>query len=241
MRLTLWVRRSANTSVQVTVWGLLLASVASCKFEPDIEPLILPDAPPQALQEFSPEQPQVQELAPEEAAPPASFGDLNSEDAIELCQEREFYGDAEVGTCLAPGGESYFVWVTADDVRVVNRGDPFLQAFQFSALNRAANEDIYFDKLQKWWQIPLLVIEGLTVGVTCGGAIGTALTGAGLVVTGPLAGGCVASGTAFGYTADQITRDAQALVDAVSGFSRHEADARYNFCRMEGHSDEECT
>lgn len=158
-----------------------------------------------------------------------------------MCQEREFYGDAEVGTCLAPGGESYFVWVAPDDVRVVERADPFLQAFQFSALNRAESENTFFEMLQGWWQIPLVLIEATTVGFTCGGAVGSALTGAGLVATGPLAAGCVASGTALGYTADQITRDAQTLVDASTGFARHEAVARYYFCRMEGKSDEECT
>ncbi len=85
MLLALWVRRSANTSVHLIVWGLLLATAAGCQFEPDIEPLILPEAPPQGFQEFSPKQPQVQELPSGEAAPPRSFGDLNPEDAIELC------------------------------------------------------------------------------------------------------------------------------------------------------------
>jgi len=143
--------RFANPYVRLAIWGLLLASAASCEFEPDIEPLILPDAPAQGFQEFSPEQPEVEELAPGDAAAAQSFGGLTSEDAIEMCQEREFYGDAEVGTCLAPGGESYFVWADPDDVRVVERADPFLQAFQFSALNRAESENTFFEMLQGWW------------------------------------------------------------------------------------------
>ena len=219
---------------------MVLAGLVGCKFEPDIEPLILPDAPQQPFQEFAPDEGQVQEVSPEGITPARSIGDMSSRDAIEICEEDEYFGDENVGSCLSPGGESYYAWITPDNMRLVDRNDPYLHSFRFVALNRKAKLDKINDIVHKWPELFLLMVEVFAAGGTCGGAIASGVTGAGLPATLVLAGGCIASTGALGYTADGITRDAEDLVESIISFFSLESDAQYNFCRMEGYPDEEC-
>ena len=86
----------------------------------------------------------------------------------------------------------------------------------------------------------ILFGEVIGTGIVCGGAIVSAITGAGLVATAPLGGGCLLSLTAFGYSADSIARDAEGFVDSLNNLYQHHIEAAYNFCRMEGKSDAEC-
>ena len=219
---------------------MVLAGLVGCKFEPDIEPLILPDAPQQPFMEFKPGEGKVQESSPEVVTPAPSFDVLRSRDAIEFCQQKEYFGDKDVGSCLKPEGESYYVWIAPDNVQLVDRNNPYLQSFRFVALNRKAKLDKIDDKVHKWPDLFLLVIEVYAAGGTCGGAIVSGSSGVGLPIALGLVGGCIASTGALGYTADGITRDAEDLAEAIISFLSLEPDAEYNFCRMEGYSDEEC-
>jgi hypothetical protein len=78
------------------------------------------------------------------------------------------------------------------------------------------------------------------LGPLCGGAVASAMSGAGIIVTEPLAGGCIGDAIALGATADKITRDAEDLVNSLNAFYQYQIDAAYNFCRMEGKTDAEC-
>ncbi len=168
------------------------------------------------------------------------FGDLSSEEAISLCGEREYFGDESMGSCLAPGGDSYFVWVGSNQVMLVDRSDPYLQAFRFAALNRAAEQADVNEILGQWPELALLGLEVLAIGGTCGGAIASGATGIGLLWAGILAGGCAGSFGAFLWTGAGIARDAQDYVESVIAVGTHEKDANYNFCRMQGGSDANC-
>jgi hypothetical protein len=122
----------------------------------------------------------------------------------------------------------------------VDRNNEFLQAFRFAALNRSDEIGNIQETIRSWPTIPLFFIEIMGLGPLCGGAVFSAISGAGLIVTGPLAGGCVGDAIALGVTADKITREAEGLVNSVNAFYQHQIDAAYNFCRMEGKTDAEC-
>jgi len=129
---------------------------------------------------------------------------MSSRDAIEICEEDEYFGDEDVGSCLKPGGESYYVWIAPDNVRLVDRNNIYLHSFRLVALNRKAKLNKFVNLVHKWPELFLLMIEVFAVGGTCGGAIASGITGAGLPATLVLAGGCIASTGALGYTADGI-------------------------------------
>ena len=220
----------------------VLSSLYGCEFEADFAPLEFPTVPPQPFSQNSNEffAPEMEDLPDEQSRARSGFGDLSSEEAITLCGGREYFGDESMGSCLAPGGDSYFVWVGSDQVMLVDRSDPYLQAFRFAALHRTA-EQANVDRLASQWpELALLGVEALAVGVTCGGAIASGATGIGLLWAGILAGGCAGSFGAFLWTGAGVARDAQDYVESVFAIGTHETDANYNFCRMQGGSDAEC-
>ena len=149
-------------------------------------------------------------------------------------------GDENVGACLAPGGDAYYVWITRDDVRLVDRSNPFLGSFRFSSLNRSINLETVSEKRKEWPKVGLVLLDTLGVGVACGGTIGSALTGGGIPVSVILGGGCVYMAYRFSVDSVGISHYAETGVNAFIAFRQHELDATYEFCRMEGRSDADC-
>jgi len=218
--------------VVILIFSLLFSACGEINFTPDVTPLILgtegtqPDLqPPEGFSED---------------IPPGLFEQLTSEQAIELCEESEYYGDETMGSCLAPGGDSYYVWISLEEVMEIDRANPFIQAFRFSALNRSDEIGEIQDFIRSWPNLPLFFLEIIGIGPLCGGAVVSILTGAGIVVTGPLAGGCVADAFAIANTADKISRDAEDFVNSLNDFYKYQIETAYNFCRMEGKSDAQC-
>jgi len=114
--------------------GVLLGG---CKFEPDIPPLILPTAPSQPFQDFDPDE--GEPLLASDAQSPTlaqEKKDPISARAIDLCGGHDFDGDEQVGSCLAPGGETYYVWIDPATVLEVDRNDAHLASFRFAAIQR---------------------------------------------------------------------------------------------------------
>jgi len=234
-------RRSPLTRLGVAV-GILL-NLAGCQFEEDLVTLEIPTAPPQPFSQYSQEEqePHVEELPQlKQQADTTPFGALTSAGARQLCGDTEYYGDEDVGSCLAPGGESYYVWIAPDQVLLVARDDPYLQAFRFAALNVTENQGTVDELLAKWPKLGLVVLEGLAAGVTCGGAIASGATGIGLILAAVLATGCVGTFAAFLWTGVEITQDVQKLIESATAVGNFERDAQYNFCRMQGGSDAGC-
>ena len=180
----------------------VLSSLYGCEFEPDIAPLEFPTAPPQPFSQTSGDlsASEAEVLPDEESRATTGFGDLSSEEAIGLCGESEYFGDESMGTCLAPGGDSYFAWVGSGQVMLVDRNDPYVQAFRFATLHRAEAQANVDNLASQWPELGLLGVEALAVGVTCGGAIASGATGIGLLWAGILAGGCAGSFGAFLWT-----------------------------------------
>jgi hypothetical protein len=219
-------------------WFVVL--LAGCKFQSDIQPLELATAPPQPFGAFAPDEQELEELDQTPAALSRTFGDITSADAIARCEGRELAGDEQVGACLAPGGDAYYVWINPDDVRLVDRNNPHLVSFRFSALNRHLSQETVAEKLQELPKLGLVLFDTLGVGVTCGGAIATALTGGGIPASVVLGGGCAYLAYRFSMDSVGISFNAKDFSEALIASWQHESDAEYNLCRMDGGSDANC-
>lgn len=224
----------------VIINSLLLSACGEIEFTPDITPILPVTSAPKPFGQTPDPLLQTPEVLPEPTAISQPLGLMTSEKALVLCDENEYFGDERVGSCLAPGGESYFVWLSPERVTEVNRNHEFLLAFRFSALNRKEEMTNIEELVRKLPALGILFGELVGVGIVCGGAIVSAMTGAGLVATAPLGGGCLLSLTAFGYSADSIARDAEGIVVSLNSFYQYQNEAAYDFCRMEGKSDAEC-
>ncbi len=234
-----WVT-GMREAVCISVGVSMLLSSCEVSFEPDIEPLVIEEAPGEAFANGEIDSESSLELESQVPVDPATFGVLDSSDAIAVCGEMELVGDSRSGSCLAPGGEAYYVWTDSDSVLLVARDDEHLLAFREAAEKYASSLAEVEELVGKWPELVLFGAETLAAGLTCGGAVAAGATGVGLVVSALLASGCVGSLAAFGYTGVTITQDAQALVESVNDVNRYENDAAYNFCRMEGKSDADC-
>jgi hypothetical protein len=81
------------------ILSIVLTACGEIAFTPDITPLIVGTLEtPTFLQ--TPEG-----LTTEIS--PAIVDQLTSDEAIELCNDKEYYGDEAMGSCLAPGGDTY--------------------------------------------------------------------------------------------------------------------------------------
>lgn len=218
----------------------MLSACGEIEFTPDITPLLPVTSAPQPFGQTPDPLLQTPEVLREPEVIPLPLSLMTSEIALLLCDANEYFGDESVGSCLAPGGGSYFVWLSPERVIEVNRNHEFLLAFRFSALNRKEEMAKIGELMRKVPGVGLLIGELIGAGATCGSTLVSILTGAGLVVTAPLGGGCLLSLTAFGYSADGIARNAEDLVNSLNNFYQYHIEAAYNFCRMEGKSDAEC-
>ena len=162
-----------------------------------------------------------------------------SEDAIELCNREEYYGDETMGSCLAPGGESCFVWISPDEVMEAAWDTEFLIPFRMAVLNRSDSLGALNETSLVWRDVVMILGEGVVIAPVCGGAIASGVSGA-IPAAVTLGGLCALDGFAMWNSMDNITRDAEGLVGALNDFYFHQIDAARNYCRMEGKSDAEC-
>ncbi len=116
---------------------IFLALLVGCEFEPDIDPLILPDAPPQAFQSASEEGGEIVEPVQQTAGGGViGLAGFNSAQVMVQCGDQLTWGDEEVGICDVPGKDSFYLWVDPNQVIEVEAGDPDLLQFQQAAQNR---------------------------------------------------------------------------------------------------------
>ena len=153
-----------------------------------------------------------------------------SEDAIELCNREEYYGDETMGSCLAPGGESCFVWISPDEVMEAAWDTEFLIPFRMAVLNRSDSLGALNETSLVWRDVVMILGEGVVIAPVCGGAIASGVSGA-IPVAVTLGGLCVLDGFAMWNSMDKITHEAEGFVDALNGFYIHQIDAPRNFCR----------
>ena len=215
----------------------LVISLSACEtqFEPQLTPLVIPTVGPQPFQgDIETSGTQLPTVPAGTVTPAAGFGEFTSSQAIELCQEIEYFGDERIGSCLAPGGETYFVWVSEDQVMEVSRDNDFLASFRTAAgLREGALNERSQRAFSLAWKGPMLLVTTL----------GLSLCGMGAVPgpqQGPLLLACGIDVAGWLYSASQVPTDASAWVNSHIQVNQRAADAEYNFCRMEGNSDAAC-
>ncbi|HLC02503.1 MAG TPA: hypothetical protein VJK02_05660 [Anaerolineales bacterium] len=227
-------RRPANS---LAAHSALVASVfiAACSFQPHIEPLVIETVPPQPFGEFQP--PLATDITPVPSPPPdrsLPLDNLTSSRAIDLCGGLQYYGDENVGTCLTPGGNTYYVWSDPSNVLEVAADYSQLDAFRTAAAQRLIAQtkfrDKLFDVMKKLAPLPL-ELAGL---MSCGVA---AVPNPGQLIAVPV---CLADLVALGFTSVGVTRDADAAATALTDFYRLNLDAGYTYCRMQGGTDGQC-
>ncbi len=138
-----------------------------------------------------------------------------------------------MGLCLAPGGESYYIWTAMDNVIEVARNNPYLTAFKGSVIDRKNEISARDAAIRGLWTVIPVPFE--MVGLTsCGVALSP---GPQQLLAIPI---CIGDQVAIGFTAEAIVHDGENLANAVIAFYERSNDAEYNYCRMEGKSHEEC-
>jgi len=227
-------RRETNPrAVRAVLVGSAL--LVACGFQPHIEPLVIGTVPPQPFQASTSIQGTPPDLdQPFPTTPPPPTGSITSGAAIEFCAGLQFYGDEDVGTCLAPGGQTYYVWSDPSNVLEVSGDHPQLDAFRLAALQRLAAQTTFrsklFDVTKKLAPFPI----ELAALASCGIA---AVPNPGQLIAIPV---CLGDLIAIGFTSVAVTKDADASAKALIDFYLRNLDAGYSSCLMQGGTDAQC-
>lgn len=201
--------------------SVLLSGCGEVEFVPRVTPLVVETAPPQVIRGT---------LAATGAGPIATPAqeEFDSSDALELCGRDARWGDVFTGMCLAPGGDAYYVWISPDEVAIVDADltDPRLLGFFQAANGLQAAENRFLRGVgTAWWRAALLGLSlvGLPAACIGGGPVGCVLDGA-LVIG---SGGLVADLGA-------------GIADDVDSYMSNSRLAHYYFCLLQGGSDTPC-
>ena len=221
-----------RTHILRTATSVLLAFsilLAACEvgFTPDIEPLILEEAPDQPFtDQIGSEEPSPDGLAQESAGDAEPVSEYTSADALALCGEDLSWGDESMGTCLAPGGDSYFAWTNEGNViRVIADVTELSQLiFQQAARDRAsALGEIRSQGRSVIFETGGFLVSLVAAGPACATIVGCAIAAAALMVTGGL-----------------LAESGFSIVDNFKLGESATKRADYAYCRMTGGSDTKC-
>jgi hypothetical protein len=198
---------------------------AQITFQPSIVPLELTSV---ALTAFPATVPPATPIptARGDAALAAAPTAMDSAAALELCGPALAWGDQTLGMCLAPGGSSYLMWTSEDNVTqvMVDPTDPNQLGFQQAASARAAA----LEEVRTQWRSAIFEGIGFLVASiafipACATGVGCAIDGAALIVTGGL-----------------LAESGSSIATNTRAFDTATAQATYFSCRTMGGSDSQC-
>jgi len=215
------VRRVLRRSVLV----VFAAALTGCKFESDIVPLILPTAPPQAFQSSVDPAGETSGMQPESAGGGARWlAGFDSSAAMAQCGEELSWGDADVGMCDVPSKDTFYVWVSTEQVYEIEAGSPYVAQFLAAAENRVVAADSYAketDELER--EVGGLFVEMVLAIPAC----------ASLVF-------CIADGAAMVLTGLAIAESGQSLIDFDNSIESATRNAAFYLCLMQGTPEAQC-
>lgn len=157
--------------------GITLSSIllTACEvdFTPDVVPLELETVPGQPFKEpMSESEQDLSELSTEEAVPEGNAEPaFDSSDAIELCGSDLTWGNETMGACLAPGGNSYYIWKSPTDIYLVpvNPNDPDQLGFLQAVIGRnGAVESMQKEARTGGWSVAALFVTVVGFPFACG-------------------------------------------------------------------------
>jgi len=217
--------RSSRLIFSSLVFLVLLALLAGCGFEPDIDPLILPDAPPQAFQSDLEDGGEIVGTD-QEAAGGGVIGlaGFNSAQAIAQCGEQLAWGDEEVGICDVPESDTFYVWTSPDEVLEVGAGNPYLLNFQLASEARiSAAEGFKENGIEVGIGLAGFTIELFLLGPACATGVLCALDAAALTFT----------GAAIANSADSGVKNYKKFIDSTQN-------AEFYSCLIQGTHENIC-
>jgi len=220
-----------RSHIQKTVAILILFSIvaAACEvqFEPDIDPLVLDSAGDQPfLDELNAQTESIQAPLEETLVEEDSFSEFSSSDAIALCGTGLSWGDETLGMCLAPGGDSYFVWTSEGNViRVTADPNDVNQAIFLQAAKDRVSAVEEIDRQKR-----SLLFEGMVFGVSFVGLIPACFT---IVV-------CAIDGAVVLGSGGLLAESGNSIVTSIRSGESATQSADYSYCRMTGGTDEDC-
>ncbi len=204
---------------------VLIALLVGCEFEPDIDPLILPDAPPQAFQS-APEEGGEIVGTNQETAEGGVIGlpGFNSTQAMARCGEQLTWGDEEVGICDVPESDTFYIWISSDQVLEVDAGNPYLLNFQLAADARSTAEEGFKQKgVEVGLGVAGFIFELALLGPACATGILCALDATALTLT----------GAAIANSADSGVKNYQTFRDSTQN-------AGFYYCQIQGTAEGIC-
>lgn len=143
---------------------------------------------------------------------------FDSTQAIAQCGEQLTWGDEEVGICDVPGSDTFYVWISQDQVFEVAAGNPYLLNFQLAAEARTSAADGFIE-------------DGVAVGLGIAGFIVE------LVLLGPACATvilCALDGTALAFTGAGIANSADSGVKNYQSFNDSTQNAGFYYCLIQG-------
>lgn len=214
--------------------GVILSSIllTSCEIEftPDVIPLELETVPEQPFKEPMPESEQeLSELSTEEAVPEGNAKpEFDSSDAIELCGNDLTWGNKTMGACLAPGGNSYYIWKSPTDIYLVpvNPNDPDQVGFLQAVIGRnGATASMQKGARTGGWSVAALFVTVVGFPFAC--MFGTVV-------------GCIVDGGAILVAGGLLYDAGSDFIEDWDTFQSHSAQAEYYICKLQGYSDPFC-
>ncbi|HLE05004.1 MAG TPA: hypothetical protein VI729_10400 [Anaerolineales bacterium] len=220
--------RQLRPALQRAVLGILVVSLIGCpltfaaavaplgsvalaqgpiQFTPDVAPLVTEEPPDSILED------EVQ---------------FTSSDAMQLCGSELLWGDGTMGMCLAPGGNSYYVWTGPSEVMIVpvDATNPNQLGFLQAVIDRSANEG-RMDEAERTAALSFAGLFITVVGFPFACAFATLV-------------GCIIDGAAVLVTAGLLAEAANSYTTDREDFETHSVQAKYHFCRMQGNTDQAC-
>ena len=221
------MRSHFQKTVSILVLFSFVAAACDFQFEPDIDPLILESAGDQPFSdELGSQADSMQPPLEETPAEEDPFSEFSSSDAMALCGAGLSWGDETMGMCLAPGGDSYFVWTSDDNViRVTADATDVNQAIFLQAAKDlvSAVEEIDSQKRS-------LFIEGIVFGVSFFGLIPACAT----IL------GCAIDAAVVLGSGGLLAESGNSIVTSIRSGESATKSADYSYCRMTGGTDEDC-
>lgn len=228
MRFSRFVRpklKSIRNFLRSVAVVVALGSLVGCQFEPDIDPLILPDAPPQGFQSVPEEGGEIVEPEPITAGGGViGLAGFDSTQAMAQCGEQLTWGNEDIGICDAPGSDTFYVWISRDEVLEVEAGSPYLLNFQLAAESRTAAADGFKQ-------------DGVSVGVGVAGFILELVLLAPACATVIL---CALDTTALTFTGVSIANSADSGVKNYQSFIDSTQNAGFYYCIIQGSPEGQC-
>jgi len=156
------------------------------QFTPDVAPLVTEEPPDSILED------EVQ---------------FTSSDAMQLCGSELLWGDGTMGMCLAPGGNSYYVWTGPSEVMIVpvDATNPNQLGFLQAVIDRSDDMASMVEGARTaGWSVAGLFIKVVGFPFAC--------VFASLV-------GCIIDGAAVVVTAGLVAEAGRSMLKTRSGFS----------------------